>query len=318
MIKVGVIGGTGYTAGELLRILVHHPEVEIQTIVSQSQAGNSVAEVHQDLAPYLDKKLDEKISGEEDVVFLCLGHGLSKGYIKENPILLKKKIVDLSRDFRDESEDFVYGLPEINKEKIQKAQYIANPGCFATAILLSLLPLAKNNLLKKTVNISGITGSTGAGGKLSPTSHFTWRNNNISLYKAFKHQHLIEIKHLIHQQQDFQEAIFFLPYRGNFTRGILVSAYTECDLSEEKLREVYQEFYKEALFTHLTKQEIAVKSVVNTNQGLVHISTYENQLLISTAIDNLLKGASGQAVQNMNLMLGFEEDLALRLKASTF
>ncbi len=324
-IKVGIIGGAGYTGGELLRILINHPQVTIAFVHSNSNAGNYIYDVHTDLVGDTDLKFTSDLFQDIDVLFLCVGHGDAKKFLEANSVNDTVKIIDLSQDFRlgksstIANKSFVYGLPELNKDKIKSAQNIANPGCFATCLQLALLPLAKAGLLKNEVHISATTGSTGAGQSLSATSHFTWRNNNLSVYKAFEHQHLKEIGESIHQlQPTFAEGINFIPYRGDFTRGIMASIYTECDLSQEELENLYQEYYVGHEFTHVSKKNIDLKQVVNTNKCLVHVEKHGNKVMILSIIDNLLKGASGQAVQNMNLMFGLQETMGLRLKGSAF
>ncbi|TKC00326.1 N-acetyl-gamma-glutamyl-phosphate reductase [Pedobacter cryophilus] len=322
---VGIIGGAGYTGGELLRILINHPNVEIAFIHSNSNAGNLISDVHTDLLGDTDLKFTDQLSQDIDVLFLCVGHGDARKFLEANPISDTIKIIDLSQDFRlnQKSEignrKFIYGLPELHKEAIKTAQNIANPGCFATCIQMALLPLAKAGLLNAEVHISATTGSTGAGQKPGSTTHFSWRNNNLSVYKAFEHQHLNEIgESLIQLQADFSKEINFIPYRGDFARGIMASSYIESDLTIEEAEKLYTDFYAEHPFTHISKQNIDLKQVVNTNKCLIHLEKHGNKLLILSIIDNLLKGASGQAVQNMNLMFGLEEMAGLRLKASYF
>jgi len=320
-IKAGVIGGAGYTGGELLRILVNHPNVEIYFVHSNSNAGNPLHKVHSDLLGSTDVKFTDQLKDDADVIFLCLGHGDAAKFLQANPQLLKTKIIDLSHDFRlnKEGNDFVYGLPELQKDNIAKAQHIANPGCFATCIQLALLPLAKANLLNDEIHISAITGSTGAGQSLSTTSHFSWRNSNMSVYKAFNHQHLKEIgQSLKSLQPSHEKKINFIPYRGDFTRGIIASVYIKSDLSQEAADKLYRDYYKDAAFTHVASENIDLKQVVNTNNALVFVEKHEDTLLIISIIDNLLKGASGQAVQNMNIMFGLDEKAGLKLKANAF
>ncbi|NLJ20221.1 MAG: N-acetyl-gamma-glutamyl-phosphate reductase [Bacteroidales bacterium] len=321
-IKVGIVGGAGYTAGELLRILIYHPEVEIVFVNSSSNAGNFVADVHSGLTGETDLKFTAELPLQQiDALFLCTAHGDSKKFIEEHDVLASVKIIDLSTDFREKraNHDFVYGLPELNRKEIVSARHIANPGCFATAIQLGLLPLAKNGLLKDEIHVNAITGSTGAGVKLSATSHFSWRNNNVSIYKAFTHQHLHEINQSLHQlQPSFVQTVNFIPVRGNFSRGILAASYTKCDLTLEEANEMYREFYREAAFTFIVEKNPDLKQVVNTNKALVYLEKHEDKLLIVSVIDNLLKGASGQAVQNMNLMFGLDEKSGLQLKAIGF
>tara|TARA_R110002111_G_scaffold188623_2_gene254070 strand:+ start:646 stop:1620 length:975 start_codon:yes stop_codon:yes gene_type:complete len=324
MIKVGIIGGSGYTGGELIRILLNHPNTTIDFVFSTTRAGKKITTAHPDLLGVTDLVFTGKVNKDVDVVFLCLGHGNSTSFLKENEFSKDTRIIDLSNDFRLEADAvldgkaFVYGLPELKKEEIKKANYIANPGCFATSIQLGLLPLAKAHKLGKPVHINAVTGSTGAGVSLSATSHFSWRNNNVSWYKPFTHQHLGEINESLHSLQENTGELFFLPNRGNFTRGILATAYTEFDGSLEEAYELYREFYKDAAFTQVTEEDINLKQVVNTNQCHIHLHKHNNILLITSAIDNLLKGASGQAVQNMNLAFGFKETEGLQLKAGVF
>ena len=320
MIKVGIVGGAGYTAGELLRILLNHPEVEITFVNSKSNAGNKLYDVHEGLYGETEMVFTNLFPFDEiDALFICSGHGESTKFLAEHNIPENVKIIDLAQDFRDESNGFVYGLPELNRERIKKANKVANPGCFATGIQLGLLPLAANGLLKGEVHVNGITGSTGAGVKPGPTSHFSWRNNNISVYKAFTHQHLKEIRQsLVQLQSDFDKDINFIPVRGNFSRGIFVSTYIDCDLELSELRKIYADFFSDAAFTFMTEANPDLKQVVNTNKVIIQINKHGNKLLILTVIDNLLKGASGQAVQNMNLMFGLEETCGLKLKSVAF
>ena len=324
-IKAGIIGGAGYTGGEMLRILVNHPNVEIAFVNSTSNAGNLISDVHTDLIGDTDLKFTSDFPQDIDVLFLCVGHGDAKKFLAANPINENIKIIDLSQDFRltanasFENRDFIYGLPELNREVIKNAKNIANPGCFATCIQLGLLPLAAKGLIKNEVHINATTGSTGAGQSLSTTSHFSWRNNNLSIYKAFEHQHLNEIgESLVQLQPSISQALNFIPQRGAFTRGILASMYLESDLTLEEAQTIYEEYYSEHPFTHVSRKNIDLKQVVNTNKALVHIEKHGNKLFIISIIDNLLKGASGQAVQNMNLMFGLEETAGLKLKASGF
>ena len=318
-IRVGVVGGAGYTGGELLRILVNHPHATIAFVNSKSKAGKFIYEVHTDLIGDTDLKFTSDLSDNIDVMFLCVGHGEAKVFLTENKINKKIKIIDLSQDHRLNNQEFVYGLPELNKEKIKKANHIANPGCFATCIQLALLPLAANGLLTDDVHISATTGSTGAGQSLSTTSHFSWRQNNLSIYKAFEHQHLNEIGQSLTQLQNgFSKELNFIPYRGSFTRGIIASLYTNCELSIEKILECYQAYYANHPFVHISKNAIDLKQIVNTNKGLLQLQKHGNKLLITSCIDNLLKGASGQAVQNMNLLFGLDEKAGLNLKAAYF
>ncbi len=324
MIKVGIIGGSGYTGGELIRILLHHPTTEIDFVYSTTRAGKKLVTAHPDLLGSTDMEFTGSINPEVDVVFLCLGHGNSSKFLKENHFSDTTKIIDLSNDFRlkrdvvFEGKTFVYGLPELKKADIQEADYIANPGCFATTIQLGLLPLAKAGLLHNDVHINAVTGSTGAGVSPSATSHFSWRNNNVSWYKPFTHQHLGEINESLKSLQPDSGELFFLPNRGNFTRGILATAYTKYLGTEEEAIRLFKDFYRDAVFTHISEEPINLKQVVNTNNCHIHLHKHENILLITSAADNLLKGASGQAVQNMNLMFGFEEGEGLHLKAGVF
>ncbi|WP_027065969.1 N-acetyl-gamma-glutamyl-phosphate reductase [Maribacter sp. Hel_I_7] len=324
MIKAGIIGGSGYTGGELIRILLNHPAAEIDFVYSTTRAGKKVTTAHPDLLGTTNLEFTGNVNLNVNVVFLCLGHGNSTAFLKEHSFSTDTIIIDLSNDFRlvadanFDGKQFVYGLPELNKSEIENAKYIANPGCFATAIQLALLPLAKANLLENEVHINAVTGSTGAGVSPSATSHFSWRNNNVSWYKPFTHQHLGEINESLHSLQENTGNLFFMPNRGNFTRGILATSYTKFDgdLSEAKV--LYQDFYKDAVFTQISDEPINLKQVVNTNQCHIHLHKHDDLLLVTSAIDNLLKGASGQAVQNMNLILGLEENLGLNLKAGVF
>ena len=321
MIEAGIIGGAGYTAGELIRILLRHPEVNLNFVYSTSQPGKQISGVHQDLLGETDIVFSGEINQEVDVVFLCLGHGNSKTFLEENKFSEKTKIVDLSTDYRISAatHNFVYGLPELKKKEITQASAIANPGCFATAITLALLPLAAGNLLKEEVHVNAVTGATGAGTSLSETTHFTWRDNNFSAYKAFEHQHLAEINQTMKSlQPGHSSAINFIPNRGNFSRGIHCTSYTKYQGNLEEVRKLYEDFYRKAAFTFVIDEELHLKQVVNTNKCLLRLQKFGDKLLISSAIDNLLKGASGQAVHNMNLMFGLEEDLGLKLKASYF
>ena len=321
-IKVGVIGGAGYTAGELLRILINHPNVEIVFVNSTSNAGNPVTDVHSGLIGETNLVFTSGLPFTEvDALFLCSAHGDSKKFMDNNEIPASMKIIDLSTDYRAKSpnHDFIYGLPELNRDGIRKASRIANPGCFATAIQLAIFPLAAAGLLTEEIHVNAITGSTGAGVKPSDTSHFSWRNNNISMYKAFDHQHLEEIGQSIRQlQPGFRKAVNFIPVRGNFARGIYATTYTHCTLTLEEAKKLYVDFYKDSAFTFVVDKNPDLKQVVNTNKGLVYLEKHGDKLLIVTMIDNLLKGASGQAVQNMNLMVGLDEKTGLGLKAIGF
>ncbi|RMB56946.1 N-acetyl-gamma-glutamyl-phosphate reductase [Dokdonia sinensis] len=324
MVKVGIIGGAGYTAGELIRLLINHPKVEIAFVYSTSNAGNRVGDVHQDLA-WLDLKFTDYVQTDVDVVFLCLGHGNSGAFLKKHSFSDGTKIIDLSNEFRLKEDahflgkDFVYGLPELNKEAIKKAQNIVNPGCFATAIQLALLPLAQSGKLTTDVHVNAVTGATGAGTSPSATSHFPWRDNNFSHYKAFNHQHLGEIGESVKQlQNDFDKEILFIPNRGDFSRGIFATAYTDFDETLEEAYELYNEFYQGSPFTKVNQKPLHLKQVVNTNYCFIHLEKHGNKLLITSILDNLLKGASGQAVENMNLMFGWEQTEGLKLKANYF
>jgi N-acetyl-gamma-glutamyl-phosphate reductase len=324
-ISVGIVGGAGYTGGEMLRILLNHPNVEIAFVHSTSNAGNHVYDVHTDLFGDTDLKFAGELAYNIDVLFLCVGHGDARKFLEVSPIPDHIKIIDLSQDFRLsqnsklKSKNFVYGLPELNREAIKQAQNIANPGCFATCLQLALLPLASKGLLNSEVHITATTGSTGAGQSLSNTTHFTWRNDNLSVYKAFEHQHLKEVGQSLNQlQANFNQAINFIPYRGDFTRGIIASTYIDCDLTDAEALKLYHDYYHDHPFTHVTSHNIDLKQIVNTNKCFIQVKKHGNKLLIISILDNLLKGASGQAVQNMNLMFGLKEDAGLRLKAIAF
>lgn len=315
MIRAGIIGGGGYTAGELLRILVHHPEAEIAFVYSHSQQGKPVSAVHQDLIGTIDLTFASLYDFEVDVLFLCMGHGQSASFLADHKIPDEVLLIDLSQDYRL-SRDFVYGLPELNRTSIREQQRIANPGCFATAIQLALLPLAADRALQTDIHVQAITGSTGAGQKPTATSHFSWRNNNVSVYKAFRHQHLHEIKRSLQQlQDDFDQALHFIPVRGNFSRGILASVYTTIDAPEAELIGLYKDYYESHPFVHITQDAANLKMVVNTNKAVLELQKHADQWLIVSTIDNLTKGASGQAVQNMNLALGLDETSGLDLKS---
>lgn len=324
MIKAGIIGGSGYTGGELIRLLSIHPQATIDFVYSTTRAGKCVSDVHEDLLGLTNLKFTGDINPNVDVLFLCLGHGNSTTFLSEHKFSTKTKIIDLSNDFRlkddavFEGKKFIYGLPELNKEAIKNASFIANPGCFATAIQLALFPLAKARLLNNEVHINAITGSTGAGVSPSATAHFSWRNNNISWYKPFTHQHLGEIGESLESLQGNKASLIFMPQRGNFARGIFVTAYTKFEGSLEDAKALYNDFYKDAPFTQVSDREIHLKQVVNTNMCHIHLHKHEDLLLITSAEDNLLKGASGQAIQNMNLMFGLPETDGLYLKASYF
>ena len=319
-IKAGIIGGAGYTAGELIRTLVNHPEVPLGFVHSTSNAGNKLCSVHSGLIGDTDMVFSDTYDlSSVDVLFLCSGHGKSTAFWAENSRPEGLKVIDLAQDYRDESEGYVYGLPEINRERIAEARLVANPGCFATCIQLALLPLAAAGKLTAEVNVTAITGSTGAGVKPGATTHFSWRNNNVSVYKAFGHQHLIEIGMNVHKLQgSFDKEINFIPVRGDFARGILASLYTDSDMTAEEATALYRDFYKDAAFTFVSDSNVDLKQVVNTNKAVLSIEKHGTKLLVNSVVDNLLKGASGQAVQNMNLMFGLPEKTGLNLKASAF
>lgn len=325
MLEIGIIGGAGYTAGELIRLLLNHPEANINFVYSTSNAGNKLHKVHKDLIGSTEISFTANINTEVDTLFLCLGHGNSTTFLEKNNFSENTKIIDLSNDFRlftdknFKGKDFVYGLPELDKTVIKTAKYIANPGCFATALQLAILPLAAKGLLNNDIHINAVTGATGAGNSLSATTHFAYRDNNFSHYKAFNHQHLGEINQTVNQlQTNFNAEINFVPNRGNFSRGIFATTYTKYDGSLEDAVKIYKEYYKDAAFTFVSDEEIHLKQVVNTNKCLIHLAKHGTKLLITSTLDNLLKGASGQAVQNLNLMYDFEETLGLNLKASWF
>jgi N-acetyl-gamma-glutamyl-phosphate reductase len=324
-INIGIIGAAGYTGGELIRILINHANVEITFAHSKSQAGKPVHATHTDLLGDTDlifsgEEVQTLLNDEKlNAIFLCSGHGESKKFLDEYAVSDNIKIIDLSTDFRNESNGFVYGLPELQREEIKNATKIANPGCFATSIELAILPLANAGLIKDDIHVSAVTGSTGAGQSLSATTHFTWRNNNVSIYKAFTHQHLTEIKMSLGKLQDgFDKAVNFVPYRGDYTRGIMANVYTAFDGTLEEAKSIYKSFYESHPFTHISDTPIDLKQVVNTNKCLIHLEVHDGQLLISSIIDNLTKGASGHAVQNLNLLFGLPEDAGLRLKAPAF
>ncbi len=327
MIRIGILGAAGYTGGELIRLLLNHPEAEIVFANSESNAGNMVSDVHEGLTGDTDLRFTDQMPFEAvDVVFFCFGHGKSEAFLKEHTVPAHVKIIDLAQDFRVKREDlsqegeaFVYGLPEINREAIMQAQRVANPGCFATAIQLALLPAAYLNLLKEDVSVNAITGSTGAGQKPGATTHFSWRADNLSIYKPFQHQHIAEIRQSLRQVQGYLDAsIDFIPYRGPFARGIFCTAVVKTVAPFDDIVEAYKDFYADAAFTHYSDCPLDLKQVVNTNKALVHCEMYGQKLLVTSVIDNLLKGAVGQAVQNMNLMFGLDETAGLRLKASAF
>lgn len=336
-IKVGIVGSAGYTGGELLRVLIYHPNVEIVFANSASNAGNKVYAVHNDLFGDTELEFSSDFHSNIDVLFLCVGHGDTRKFLEANPVDSSVKIIDLSQDYRlrantdYQGKKFVYGLPELNREVIKSAQYIANPGCFATNIQLALLPLASKGLLPNQIHINATTGSTGAGQKPTATSHFSWRNNNLSAYKSFEHQHLQEISESLDQLQNgflvegegslierAAKKINFVPQRGDFTRGIFSAIYVDTQLAEEDANELYNAYYASHPFTSVSKENIDLKQVVNTNKTIIHLEKHGDKLLILTITDNLLKGASGQAVQNMNLMFGLDERAGLNLKSVGF
>ena len=323
-VKVGVVGGAGYTGGELIRIMLNHPEAELAFVHSSSNGGNPIYKVHKDLIGETDMRFTDVFDDADiDVLFLCSGHGQSILFLDENNVRDEVKVIDLSQDFRikgpNHQRPFTYGLVEAEYESIKNAQNIANPGCFATCIQLGLIPLGKVGKLNSEIHVSAITGSTGAGQRPTAMSHFSWRNNNISVYKAFKHQHLLEIgQSLSSWQPDFEQEINFIPFRGNFTRGILASIYMDTDLSKDDLTTLFKDYYEPYPFVHISDENIDLKQVVNTNKGLLHVEKHGNKAFILSAIDNLVKGASGQAVQNMNLVCGLDERSGLNLKPVAF
>lgn len=320
MIKAGIIGGAGYTAGELVRLLLNHPEVSLEWVHSSSNAGRPLCEVHSGIAGDTDMLFaDTHPLQDIDVLFLCSGHGASASFWQQNEMPAGLRVIDLAQDFRDESCGYVYGLPEINRPRIASARKVANPGCFATAIQLALLPLAKNLMLNSTIHVTAITGSTGAGVKPSATSHYSWRNDNVSIYKPFRHQHLAEIRQSLSQlQQSFKADIDFIPVRGCFSRGIMAILYLDCPVSLDQIKKLYEEYYDDHNFTFITDKAPDLKDVVNTNKCIIHLEKVDNKLLITSVIDNLVKGASGQAVHNMNLLFGLHERIGLQLKPSAF
>lgn len=324
IIKVGIVGGAGYTAGELCRLLLNHPAAELVFVNSESNAGNLLTDVHAGLYGETTLRFTDQLPFDEvDVVFFCFGHGKSTQFLSEHYIPADVRIIDLAQDFRlttEESDhDYVYGLPELNHLQLQGAQHVANPGCFATCIQLGLLPLASAGLLDGDISVNAITGSTGAGVKPAATTHFSWRSGNMSIYKAFRHQHVPEILQSLHKlQPSFGGSLDFIPYRGDFPRGIFATEVVRSDAPEAEIVQLYKDFYAEAPFTHYVDKAIDMKQVVNTNKCLVHVDKYEDKVLVTCCIDNLLKGASGQAVQNMNLMFGLEETTGLLLKPVAF
>lgn len=322
MIKIGILGAAGYTGGELIRVLLCHPEAKIVFANSESNAGNPVCEVHEGLIGETDLCFTDKMPFEDvDVIFLCFGHGKSEQFLSEHKIPASVKIIDLAQDFRiaADNHDFIYGLPETHREQIRSAQHLANPGCFATCIQLAVLPALKAGIISGDIHVNGITGSTGAGQKPASTTHFSWRNDNISVYKTFTHQHLLEINQTVQELcPGYDGRVLFVPQRGCFTRGIFVTAYAKCNLPLEEVQKIYADYYKDAAFTHFVGKSPDMKQVVNTNKAVVYVEKFEDQLLMISCIDNLLKGAVGQAVQNMNLMFGLDEKAGLNLKASAF
>lgn len=322
MLRIGILGGAGYTGGELIRLLLNHPQAEIVFVNSESNAGNKLTDVHGGLYGETEMTFTSDMPFDDvDVVFFCFGHGKSEAFLKEHDIPAHVRIIDLAQDFRleDARHDYVYGLPEINKERIALAKHVANPGCFATCIQLALLPAAHLGLLTEDVAVNAITGSTGAGQKPSETTHFSWRNNNMSVYKPFTHQHVPEIRQSLKQVQGTLDIdIDFIPYRGDFTRGIFTTAVVKTEKDLDVIVQAYKDFYRDAAFTHYVDKAIDLKQVVNTNKALVHCEKFGSKLLVTACIDNLLKGAVGQAVENMNLMFGLAPTLGLRLKAGAF
>lgn len=322
MIRIGIIGGAGYTAGELCRILLNHPEAEIVFVNSQSNAGNLLTSVHEGLYGETDLRFTDTLPFEDvDIVFFCFGHGKSTAFLSEHYIPADVRIIDMAMDFRlaAEDNDYTYGLPELNSTQIRSTLHTANPGCYATCIQLALLPLAQAGMLEGDIAVNAITGSTGAGVKPTPGTHFSWRTGNLSIYRAFEHQHVPEILQSLHQlQPGFNGHIDFIPYRGDFPRGIFSTSVLTCDAPLEEVENLYRDFYSEAPFTHYINSPVDMKQTVNTNKCLIHAERHRDKLLVTSTIDNLLKGASGQAVQNMNLMFGLEETTGLRLKSVGF
>ena len=324
MKKVGIIGGSGYTGGELIRLIIDHPLIELDFVYSTRKSDTLITDTHLDLLGRTNLFFTNKINKNVDVLFLCIGHGKSKVFLEKNKFSDSTYIIDLSNDFRLDKENsfnnlnFVYGLPEVHRDKILKTKYVANPGCFATVIQLSLLPLANNSLIKNQIHINATTGSTGAGASLSDTKHFSWRNNNISWYKPFSHQHLEEIDQTLNSLCKNKMKLIFLPYRGNFTRGIFSTTYLNYEGTLESANELYNDYYKNAPFTHISKNEISLKNVINSNNCFIHLHKHDNILLITSVIDNLIKGASGQAIQNLNIMMGWDETSGLKLKSNIY
>ncbi len=324
-IKIGIVGGSGYTAGELLRLLIHHPNTQLDFVYSTTNAGKPLEVAHPDLIGDSNILFTNIVNPEVDVLFLCLGHGRSRAFLEANKFSSNTKVIDLGNDFRlladkkFQGRDFVYGLPELNKADIQNAKNIANPGCFATAIQLALLPLAKAGKVKEAVHVNATTGSTGAGVSPGATTHFSWRDNNFSSYKVFSHQHLGEINQSVVQlQENHKSSIFFIPNRGNFSKGIYATLYTAFAGTTEDAVKLYKTYYKDAAFTVISESPISLKQVVNTNKCILHVEVKDGMVLITSVIDNLIKGASGQAIHNMNLMFGWEEKTGLGLKSSGF
>ena len=325
MIKAGIVGGAGYTAGELIRLINNHSKVTLDFVYSTSNAGNKLYAVHADLLGDTEQRFTDTINADVDVLFLCLGHGNSTAFLQKNKFSHSTRIIDLSNDFRlnadanFEGKDFVYGMPEVSKEEIKTAKYIANPGCFASCIQFGLLPLAKAKKLQNDIHINATTGATGAGVSPTGTSHFPWRDNNFSVYKPFEHQHLGEIGETLELLQGSKAGeLYFIPNRGNFSRGIFASIYTKFDGTLEEAKDLYKEFYKDAPFVHITDVPVNMKQVVNTNKCAISLIKHGDNILVYSAIDNLLKGASGQAIQNMNLIFGYEETEGLHLKGTAF
>ncbi len=340
MIKVGVLGAAGYTGGELIRLLINHPSVEIVFANSESNAGNKVYDVHEGLLGETEMEFTSEMPFDKvDVVFFCFGHGKSEAFLKEHTIPENVKIIDLAQDFRIAGDhDYVYGLPETHRDSIAKCQHLANPGCFATCIQLGLLPLAKAGLITNDIAVNAITGSTGAGQKPGATTHFSWRNNNFSVYKLFTHQHLHEITQTLnelrpentprvvdtlnegYEVKDNEVTVDFIPYRGDFARGIFCTEVIRLDkaMAKEEVEALYKDFYATAAFTHYSEKAPDLKQVVNTNKAIVHVDVFGRKVVVTSMIDNLLKGAVGQAVQNMNIMFGIDEKAGLNLKASAF
>ena len=320
-IRVGILGAAGYTGGELIRLLLNHPNAEIVFANSESNAGNRICEVHEGLTGETEMEFTSAMPWDEvDVVYFCFGHGKSQQFLQEHPIPERVRIIDLAQDFRIKgNHDYIYGLPETHRDATIGARHVANPGCFATCIQLALLPAVKAGIISGDIHVNGITGSTGAGQKPGATTHYSWRNDNISVYKTFKHQHLLEINQTIQElQPGYEGRVLFIPQRGCFARGIFVTAYAKSDVALEEAQQIYADYYREASFTHFVTKSPDMKQVVNTNKAIVYVEKHEDQLLMISCIDNLLKGAVGQAVQNMNIMFGLDEKSGLKLKASAF